>query len=563
MRHQVTRRAGDDDFAAGIAALGTEIDDPVRGADHVEVVLDDDQRVPGRDQLAQCAHQLGHVVEVQAGGGLVEEQQRSLACQLAADRQIADAGFRRLGEEPCNFQPLRLAARERRHRLAELHVFEAHVRQRLQHAHHFAIATEVLQRFADRQTEHLGHAQRQLAALDLHFEHFGTEALAVAVGAAQVHVGQELHLHVFEAVAAAGRAAAVAGVEAEHARGVIALDRQPRLAEQIADRIPRAHVTGGIGACGLADRRLIDHCHVGQPVMAEHAVERARRFGRFPLRLGERREQHVLDQRALARARHARDDHQVIERKLDRDVLQVVLARTFEHQPRRVGAHVARGVAVGGEHVQLELLAARQVLPGQCRGALDFVGRAIEDDLAAALARARSHVKHAVGREHHLRVVFDHHQRVARRAQPVHHLDHAMHVARVQADRGFVEDEQCVDERGAERSGQVDPLHLAAGQGAALPVERQVPQPDIAQELQPRAHFFEQQLGGFVHRAGEGQTVEERAHAVDRQQHHIVDRQAGQGGELGVGPRNVDGFVACIRRPLTPALSPLMGGEGA
>ena len=39
------RRAGRDDAAAAIAAFGTEVDDPVGGLDHVEVVLDHDDRV--------------------------------------------------------------------------------------------------------------------------------------------------------------------------------------------------------------------------------------------------------------------------------------------------------------------------------------------------------------------------------------------------------------------------------------------------------------------------------------------------------------------------------------
>ena len=64
------------------------------------------------------------------------------------------------------------------------------------------------------------------------------------------------------------------------------------------------------------------------------------------------------------------------------------------------------------------------------------VGRAVEDDLAAALAGARAHVDQAVGGEHHRRVVLDDDQRVAGVAQAVHRLDDAVHVARVQADAG-------------------------------------------------------------------------------------------------------------------------------
>ena len=65
-------RAGREDGAATGAAFGAEIDDPVRGLDHVEVVLDDHHGVALIAQPVQHIEQLRHVVEVQAGGGLVQ-----------------------------------------------------------------------------------------------------------------------------------------------------------------------------------------------------------------------------------------------------------------------------------------------------------------------------------------------------------------------------------------------------------------------------------------------------------------------------------------------------------
>jgi hypothetical protein len=236
----------------------------------------------------------------------------------------------------------------------------------------------------------------------------------------------------------------------------------------------------------------------------------------------------------------------VVERNLDRDVLQVVLARAFEQQPRRVGAHVARGIALGGERLHLDLAAARQVLAGQRGAGHHLRRRAVGNNAAAALAGAGAHVDQPVGSHHHLRIVLDHHQRVAGIAEPVHDLGHAMHVARVQADAGFVQHEQRVDQRGAERGGQVDPLHFAARQRAALPVQRQVAEADVAQELEPRAYFVEQQLGGLVHHAVELQPVEKTAHALDRQQHQVVHRQARHAGELRRAPGRASGLVARV-----------------
>ena len=69
-------------------------------------------------------------------------------------------GLRRFREEARQLQALRLAARKRRHRLAELHVFQPDVDDRLQHAQHFGILGKQRDGFADRQFEHVGDAQR-------------------------------------------------------------------------------------------------------------------------------------------------------------------------------------------------------------------------------------------------------------------------------------------------------------------------------------------------------------------------------------------------------------------
>ena len=109
-----------------------------------------------------------------------------------------------------------------------------------------------------------------------------------------------------------------------------------------------------------------------------------------------------------------------------------------------------RGIALGRRgRAQAGIGAppARQIGRGERVGALhQRRRRAEEHDLATALARTRTHVEQAIGREHDLRIVFDHHQRIAGVAQLLHHRDHPPHVARMQADRRLVEHEQRVDE---------------------------------------------------------------------------------------------------------------------
>ncbi|MBV6422853.1 MAG: hypothetical protein NAOJABEB_00639 [Steroidobacteraceae bacterium] len=154
------------------------------------------------------------------------------------------------------------------------------------------------------------------------------------------------------------------------------------------------------------------------------------------------------------------------------------------------------------------------------------------------LAGARAEVEQAVGLEHDLRIVLDDHERVAGIPQPVHHLDHAPHVARVQPDRRLVEHEQRVDERGAERGGQIDALDLAARERARLAVEREVAEPHVDEVGEARADLAEELRGRDSERLGQGECVEEPARALERQQREVVDAQARQRRELRCAPRH-------------------------
>ena len=109
-----------------VAALGAEIDDPVGGADHVEVVLDDEQRVAGVEQLAGTR---AAAWRCPRSAGRWSARRTGTACRGAL---VLESTEPRFGQVAGELQALRLAAGERRHRLAELHVLEAHVGERLQ-----------------------------------------------------------------------------------------------------------------------------------------------------------------------------------------------------------------------------------------------------------------------------------------------------------------------------------------------------------------------------------------------------------------------------------------------
>src|SRR5918995_6228799 len=65
-------RAGHDDLAAGVTPFGPEIDDVVRGFNHVHMVLDENHSVACVDQLVERDQQALDVGEVQTGCRLVE-----------------------------------------------------------------------------------------------------------------------------------------------------------------------------------------------------------------------------------------------------------------------------------------------------------------------------------------------------------------------------------------------------------------------------------------------------------------------------------------------------------
>ena len=66
------RRPGPDDLAAAAAAFRSEIDDPIRGLDDFEIVLDDDDRAPCINQTAESRQEFADVIKMQARCRLVE-----------------------------------------------------------------------------------------------------------------------------------------------------------------------------------------------------------------------------------------------------------------------------------------------------------------------------------------------------------------------------------------------------------------------------------------------------------------------------------------------------------
>ena len=147
-------RAFGDQEAASVTAFGAEVDQPIAGTDHVQVVLDHDQGMPRFQQAAQGAHQLGDVVKVQARCRLIEQEQRALARGGLSAGCCGLGGF---GQKAGQLEALRLATAEGGHRLSELHIFQAHVDDGLQGPNHLAVVGEQSGSLTHRQVEDVCH----------------------------------------------------------------------------------------------------------------------------------------------------------------------------------------------------------------------------------------------------------------------------------------------------------------------------------------------------------------------------------------------------------------------
>ena len=255
-RCDLFRRAGGDDLAATVTTLGAKVDDPVGGLDDIEVVLDDHHGVAVFAQSMQYAEQLLDVVEMQAGGWLVQNIQGAPGVSA---RQLARQLY-----------PLRLAARKGGRRLPKLDVREAYRHQR------FQLAGNAGHRLEQGQRIFHGHFQHVVDGMSLvgYGQGFAVVAFAVANIAGHVDVGQEVHFDLDQTVALTGLAAPALDVEAEAPRRVTASAGFGHLSKQFPQRGKQTGVGGRIAARRAADGRLVDVYHLIEQIQSANLLER-------------------------------------------------------------------------------------------------------------------------------------------------------------------------------------------------------------------------------------------------------------------------------------------------
>ena len=496
----VLRGALRDHGAAAGATLGPHVDDPVRGLDHVEIVLDDDDGVALVHQPLQNEHEFADVLEVQARRRLVEDVHRAaIGALLQLRRQL---------------HALRLATRQRRRRLAQTHVAQADVDEGVQVPGDGLDRLEELRGLRNRHVQDLGDG----LSLVQHLEGLAVVPGPVAHLAGHVDVGQEVHLDLQRAVALARLAPAALDVEAEAARLVAAHLRLLRIGEQVPDLVEHARVRRRIRPRRAADRRLVDLHQLVQLIQALHAGMAPRHLAGAVELVRHHLGQDLVDQRRLARTGHAGHAGQQPQRKVDVDVLQVVLPGTADgDQP----VEVDRAALLRRE----DLPPARQIIARDRPLRIEDAPRLTRvDDLAAVLAGARADVDQPIAFPDRVLVMLDDDERVAQIAQLFQRLDQPVVVALVQADRRLVEDVQDARQTRADLGGQSDALRLATGQRSRRPFQRQIIQPDVEQETQARLHLAQHAAGDHLLAFAQGQRIEERRTIRDRQRRQTRDR---------------------------------------
>ncbi len=243
-----------DDVTAAVAAFGTEVDDPVGGLDDVEIVLDDDEGATAVKELAEGCEELGDVIEVEAGGGLVEDVEDTAGLGGPG----GGVGGTYLGEMGGELDALGFSAGQRGGGLAEAEIAEADFVEDGELLKQAGLANKEAERLLD------GHLKDfvNVLALVLNLEDAGLVAGAVAVFTGEFNVGEELHFHCDGAVALAGVAAAAGDIEGEVAGGEREAPGIGLSGEELADEVEGFDVGDGIGTRGAADGGLIDEDNV-------------------------------------------------------------------------------------------------------------------------------------------------------------------------------------------------------------------------------------------------------------------------------------------------------------
>ena len=481
----------------------------------------------------QHFEQFAHVLEMQAGGRFIEDVQR-LAGRAAREflRQL-DA--------------LRLATGESRRRLANVDVAEADFVERYQLVADRRHGAEELGAFLDRHVEHVGDG----LAAEGDVESLAVVALAVALVALNVDVGQKVHLDFDDAVALALLAAPALDVEREPARLVAARLSFRQSSEPIADRREGAGVGGRVRARRTADRALVDVDDLVEELEAIDAVMLGGLLATAVQAARERLVESFDDQCRLTAAGDAGDAGHHTQRNRDVEFFQVVATRATNGQllillrltthPRHRNRPAAGEIGGGDAALRLHHL----------------LGRAGGDDFTAVDAGTDAHVDQVIGGANRFLVVFDDKNRVVEIAQTPQRIEQPRVVALMETDRRLIQHIENAGQTGSDLRSQSYTLRFATRQRRRAARQCQVIEADVDQEAETVADFLQDASRDLTAGRGQalGQLLEPGQRLLDRHLAHLadVDRADLDRKRFGLQTIAITGF-ARMRRLITRQL---------
>ena len=216
---------------------------------------------------------------------------------------------------------------------------------------------------------------------------------------------------------------------------------------------------------------------------SRHFLIRERLLKRMVELLRQQRLESAVDKRGFAAARHSAHTGECAQRETEIHLLKVVAGATGKFKPLSVA---------GTAHLRnIDTQGAVEVTGGESVGAQHLGRSSFKHNFPTLAAGFGTDVHHIIRLKHHVLVMLNHYDGVARVAQTLQRGDKAAVVALMEADTRLVKDIKHVYKLGAELRGQTYALALSARQSGGIAVKGKIAKPHIHQKRQARTDFFQ------------------------------------------------------------------------
>ena len=313
---ELLRRTFEHDMPAFIAALFTQVDHMVRRQNNRRVMLDDNDRVTLTDQAVQRFQQHVDIPVMQTRGRFIEDE----------DRRVTLFGR----QEGRQLHTLTLTARKRTAALAQLHVADADILQRLQPLHDLGagrILAEELHGLIDRHAQDI--IDRLVAITDV--QDILLEPPSVTLFALQHQIRHELHLDRDRSFSLTGLASSARRIKTEMRRRQTQLMGQRLIREQLTDLVVGFQIGHRVAAARTTQRILVHKLNILHQMQTSAQVTEIAGMLRIhtAVMFLQRRVEHLAHQTTLTAAADAGHYRHRKERKTHGEVLEVILTRTL------------------------------------------------------------------------------------------------------------------------------------------------------------------------------------------------------------------------------------------